>query len=286
MTKIFSFTIKLWYFFGIIFGIFTFRVKYGKVRNKIYLKFYSYFLHIFILFFGLPVTYIKYYKFVFEKIIQEPLAVLVIDITFVELILSYLLLTKTLFFNKIKISDLMQDGLNLQNCLNEFFKSNPASSKYFRLICLKFVFFDVIPILALLYNTYALLYQLYNEPGVFTMTFAIVASSILNVAESFKNFAYLNAAYFIGILNEELKSAESTNELSSKLKIEKILILHEKLSKFVLNLLQFSGFSSTAILNWYFVGLVCQVRFPGLFWRLGFKLRIFLPEFFGIFPHE
>lgn len=184
---------KTYYYIGILFGIFTFKfnTQCGKVEEKNYLKFYSGVLHTFLLILGFPLFYIYFYRYMFGKIMEmsdEPLIILIVNIYIIELLLSYLFFLKTLYFNKFQIADIVQDGIDLQKCLMKFFNSNPTLSIYFRLITFKFLIFDIIPGMFVLFLIFKL-YKLYNDPRLFCVIFNIIVYLAMTVAESFKNFA-------------------------------------------------------------------------------------------------
>lgn len=266
MARKFSFFMSFFYCTGVILGIFTFKFgkNYETVVAKTYLKCYSLLLSVFLVFVGIPLSYVYYFQFIFDIIERDNLdrmIILVLNLHIAEMLIAYLALIKTLFFSKIKINDLMQEALILNRCLINFADFCPANSKYFRMTYIKILMVDISSTFLVLYDVHLMnAAEDTYRPKLFFVSFLLVLYLALTVAESFKNFAYLYAADFIETLNEKLRKIVMMNDLNVISKTEEILILHEKMTNFVLKLDKFSGLTTIVNLNCYFVGIISQVN--------------------------
>lgn len=267
--RFFSILLKFYYYLGIFLGIFVFQMKKGKSRlsNRWFLKVYSVFIAVFQLLICVPFFYVNYFMFLVQFMNEndKEMLKLVIDLHLAGVILSFCALMTSLYFDKIKISDLVEELLDLKKVLIDSNNFELPKKTYKGLIIVKTLFLDTLPLVSVILKCIGV-FQVYNEPKAFSLFAFAFFHLFTNLGQHLISITHLYCTYLNKILNVKLIGMlEMLTNLQLKFSTEslyqdinEILIFHEKITRFVCKLTKFSGLFTTAFIISNFVSIVSQ----------------------------
>lgn len=266
MEKALTVLLLCYYFFGVLTGIFKFKLvnnQHWRTQKSKFLRVYGIVVHTILLFVALPYCYVYYFAYVKEKTPEKQKFVtkITLDLQFFGVAVSFPVLLQCLYSNRIDIEEFINEAIALRELLIDSKNLLPSASLYFRLILMKSLILEMFPLFSVT-NKAISLYLKFKEPKIFSLFILLVIFVTTTFSVMLTCSTFLYCAYLIEILNVRLsRLIDLKNDFSTSLyrEINEILILHERVVNFVLKLTKFSGVLVTACLLRNFVTIVSQV---------------------------
>lgn len=258
--------INFYYFIGVLFGIFKFKFSNvtKRAEKSTNIKVYGIFIVNFLLFVGLPLSYIYYTRRLQERLaeVDKRTLKLVINLQFAAIIMAYCAFIKCVCYSRTNIADFVNEGLAMKTHIADCNEPIRLAKIFYRLIVTKTIFLDVVPHIFMIFRAYST-YNMHGDAKVFCYIFFAVSHSSTSMGVQFVNSAFIYCAYLLEILNVKMRNIigrHSKELFISYREIDEILLFHDKIANFVLRLTKFTGILMATFIFSHFLTILTQVE--------------------------